>query len=49
MPKKHKLWKVPEIVHIYFPHGHSVLLDDILLIILQFSGMVGDHYFWVYF
>ncbi len=32
-----------------FVERMSVLLDDILLIILQFSGMVGDHYFWVYF
>ena len=53
MAKKSKLWKTCEIVDIYFPStiwsAAPPLPPDILVICLEFSGMVGNDFFWIYF
>ena len=52
MPKKDCKWEVDEIVEIYFPETmwrKRPLLPDLLLVCLEFSGMVGSSFFWVYF
>ena len=45
--------KSTEIVDIYFPDAlwpnGPPCLPDLLLIILEISGMVGESFFWVYF
>ena len=48
MAKKARQWKTNEIVDIYFPH-YRPLPPDLLVIILEYSGMVGKSFFWVYF
>ena len=49
MPKKGRRWNTAEIVDVYFPGYTPRLPPDLLLLILEFSGMVGNHFFWVYF
>lgn len=45
--------KSTEIVDIYFPVAlwpdGPPLLPDLLLLLLEISGMVGKNFFWVYF
>jgi hypothetical protein len=47
-PNRPKQWKQREIVAIYFG-GARPMPPEVLYMILEFSGMVGRHYFWVYF